>query len=243
MNAENPSAQSASGGEKLTRGDPCLPDGASAALHRVGQWISVVLVRLPYRVRIHHAERVPRSGPVVLVANHSSMVDGPLLFGMLPRCAVFLIKYEMFRGALGWFLRRIGQLAVRRGEPDRTPLLAAVRVLRAGGLVAVFPEGTRGDGGAVTSAQHGAAWLARSSGARLLPVACRGTQRPSSRRRRFLPKVNVLFGEPVTLPEAKGRAGLTAATERVRSELVDLIAELDRLVGDDPEHDVRGKQA
>ncbi|GAA2789268.1 lysophospholipid acyltransferase family protein [Saccharopolyspora taberi] len=205
-----------------------LPEGSSRLLHRIGQWISILFVRLPFRVRIHHAERIPRSGPVVLVANHSSLLDGPLLFGMIPRTAVFLIKHEMFRGALGWFLRRIGQLSVRRGEPDRTPLLAAVRVLRAGGLVGVFPEGTRG--GEVTQAQHGAAWLARSAGAVVLPVACRGTRRPEGRGRRLFPRVDVLFGEPVVLPDAKGRAGLTAATERVRTELVELIAELDRLV-------------
>ncbi|CAM04473.1 lysophospholipid acyltransferase family protein [Saccharopolyspora erythraea] len=205
-----------------------LPDGASPFLHRVGQWISILFVRPAYRVRIHHADRIPRTGPVVLVANHSSLADGPLLFGMIPRTAVFLIKHEMFRGLLGWFLRKIGQLPVRRGEPDRTPLLAAVRVLRSGGLVGVFPEGTRG--GEMATAQNGAAWLARSSGAVLLPVACRGTRRPEGRGRRLLPRVDVLFGDPVVLPDAKGRAGLTAATERVRTELVELIAELDRLV-------------
>lgn len=225
--------------------DGMLPEGASSALHRLGRWIGATFVRLPYRVRVHHGERVPTSGGIVLVANHSSMVDGPLLFGMLRRRAVFLIKYEMFRGPLGWFLRRIGQLPVRRGEADRTPLLAAVRVLRAGGLVGVFPEGTRGDG-VVSSAQHGAAWLARSSGARVLPVACRGTRRPEGRGRRLLPKVDVLFGEPVTLPDAKGRAGLNAATEQVRAELVELLGELDRLTGDEHDErddDVRGNRA
>lgn len=225
-----------------------LPAGASPALHRLGRWIGATFLRLPYRVTVHHGDRVPESGAIVLVANHNSMVDGPLLFGMLRRSAVFLIKYEMFRGPLGWFLRRIGQLPVRRGEADRTPLMAAMRVLRAGGLVGVFPEGTRSDG-AVTNAQHGAAWLARSTGARVLPVVSRGTQRPEGRRRRLLPKVDVLFGEPVTLPETKGRAGLTAATEQVRAELVELLGELDRLVGegrgdrDERDDDVRGNQA
>lgn len=207
-----------------------LPEGASHRLHRAGRWISKVFVRLPFRVRIHRADKVPRSGGVVLVANHSSMVDGPLLIGMLPRSASFLIKQEMFRGALGWFLRRIGQLPIRRGEVNREPLLAAVRLLRAGGIVGVFPEGTRGDG-PVGDAQHGAAWLARTSGACLLPVACRGTRSPEGWRRRFLPRVDVLFGDPVALPDARGRAGLNAATERVRAELVELVAELDALSG------------
>ncbi|GAB3301135.1 lysophospholipid acyltransferase family protein [Parasphingorhabdus pacifica] len=220
-------------------GERLLPAGSSLRWHRFGQWISRRLVRMPYRVRIHHAERVPASGAVVLVANHSSLLEGPLLLGMVPRTASFLVKDELFRGPLGWFLRRIGQIPVRRGEPDRAPLLTSVRVLREGGLVGVFPEGTRGDG-TVASAQNGAAWLARSSGARVLPVVCRGAKRPEGRGRRLLPRVDVLFGEPVTLPEAKGRAGLAAATEQVRAELVELIAELDRLVADHDDDEVRG---
>ena len=228
-----------------SRGAPArsvLPEGGSGGWHRLGQWISVTMVRLPFRVRMHHRERVPRSGAVVMVANHSSMVDGPLLLGMVPRSAVFLIKSEMFRGPLGWFLRKIGQLPVRRGEPDRRPLLAAVRVLREGGLVGVFPEGTRGEGD-VHSAQHGAAWLARTAGAQVLPVVCRGTHRPAGRRRRFLPRVDVMFGEPVTLTDVKGRAGLATATEQVRGELVALIAELDRTIGDGRDDEARGKKA
>ncbi|WP_433872352.1 lysophospholipid acyltransferase family protein [Saccharopolyspora sp. CA-218241] len=219
-----------------------LPEGASQRAHRLGWWISRLFVRLPYRVRMHRTDRVPRTGGVVVVANHTSLVDGPLLYGMFGRNTVFLIKAEMFRGPLGWFLRKIGQLGVRRGEADRAPLLAALRVLRAGGLVGVFPEGTRGTG-AVDSAQNGAAWLARSSGAVLLPVACRGTGRPAGRRRRLMPRVDVLFGEPIALSSAKGRAGLVAATEQVRTGLVDLIAELDALIADQPVDDVRGKQA
>lgn len=219
-----------------------LPEGAWAWLHRIAQWISRWPLRLPFRVKVHGKDRVPRSGPVVLVANHSSLLDGPLLLGMVRRPAVFLIKQEMFSGALGWFLTRIGQIGVRRGEPDRTPLLTAVRVLKGGGLVGVFPEGTRGSGD-VDNAQHGAAWLARASGAQILPVACRGTRRPDGAGRRLLPRIDVLFGEPISPAGGKGRAGLVTATETVRTELVELIAELDRLVADRTIDDVRGKRA
>jgi 1-acyl-sn-glycerol-3-phosphate acyltransferase len=203
-----------------------LPEGASARWTDFGRWIARYPYALPFRVRVHGEQRVPRTGAVVVVANHSSAADGPLLFGYLPRRVVFLIKQEMFVGALGWFLRKIGQLSVRRGVPDRTPLMAALKVLRAGGVVGVFPEGTRGSGD-VSDAQHGAAWLARSSNAVVLPVACRGTLRPDGASRRLLPVVDVLVGEPFELPPGKGKQALDVATEQVRDRLATLVAELD----------------
>jgi 1-acyl-sn-glycerol-3-phosphate acyltransferase len=197
-------------------------------MHDLALWIGTWLFRPIYRLRVHHRDRVPTQGPVVVVANHSAFVDGPLLFGQFGRHTVFLVKQEMFRGPVGWALHRIGQLAVRRGTADRRPLTQALAVLRGGGLVAVFPEGTRTDG-EVAAAQHGAAWLARAGGAVVLPVVCRGTRRPEGRGRRFRPRVDVLVGEPLTLPTGGGRAGLAAATETVRVALIRLVADLDEL--------------
>ncbi len=203
-----------------------LPEGSSPALHTVACWIARWLFRPFYRIRMHGRYRVPAAGPVVMVANHSAAVDGPLLLGLPRRPTVFLVKHEMFRGPLSPLLHWIGQLPVRRGEPDRRSLLAAVRVLRAGGLVGIFPEGSRGDGD-VVAAQHGAAWLARASDALVLPVACRGTRRPAASGRRFRPVVDVLVGEPFQVPPGRDRAGLAAATDRVRAALVAVVRELD----------------
>jgi 1-acyl-sn-glycerol-3-phosphate acyltransferase len=203
-----------------------LPPGSWPWLHELARWVGAWLFRPFYRMRVHHRARIPSMGPVVLVANHSAFVDGPLLFGLLGRRAVFLTKQEMFVGPIGWWLPRIGQLAVRRGEPDRRPLLVAVDVLRAGGLIGVFPEGTRGSG-EVAAAQHGAAWLARTTGAVVVPVVCRGTRRPDGTGRRWRPRVDVLVGEPLTIPSGGGRAGLITATETVRAALAGMVRELD----------------
>jgi 1-acyl-sn-glycerol-3-phosphate acyltransferase len=208
-----------------------LPEGSAPRLHDVGRWIGRAPLRALFRVRARGVSRIPLEGPVVVVANHSSMADGPILFGLLPRRVVFLIKQEMFKGVVGTLLRKIGQLAVRRGAPDRAPLLAAQQVLRAGGVVGVFPEGTRGAGD-VAEAQAGAAWLARSTGAVVVPVACRGTLRPAGTRRRFRPVVDVLVGEPFELPSDKGRQALVKATEQVRDRLATLVAELDSQRGE-----------
>ena len=206
-----------------------LPAGTSGLLHDVARIIGRYCFRPAFRVRVPGRNRVPRSGPVLVIAKHSSMLEAPVIFGMLPRRSVFLVKEEMFTGAIGWFLRRVGQVSVRRGEPDRAPLLALTRVLREGGLVGVFPEGARGTGN-VTKAERGAAWLVRAGGAvAVLPVATRGTLRPAEARRRFRPRVDVLVGEPFLLEVGKGRAGLERATERLRGELAALVRALDEM--------------
>jgi 1-acyl-sn-glycerol-3-phosphate acyltransferase len=103
-----------------------------------------------------------------------------------------------------------------------------LEVLRGGGVVGVFPEGTRGSG-EVAAAEHGAAWLARTSGATVLPVVARGTRRPEGSGRRWRPRVDVVVGEPVPIPAGGGRAGLAAATETLRTELAGMVRELDEL--------------
>lgn len=205
-----------------------LPAGAYPWLHDCTRWVARWFYRPFYRIRLHGRERIPADGPVVLVANHSSLIEPPVIYGMTRRRTVFLVKVELARGLLGRALRWIGQLGIRRGEPDRVALMAAVQFLRRGGVIGVFPEGTRGAGD-VRHAEQGAAWLVRSSGAVVLPVATRGTHRVAGSRHRFRPAVDVLIGEPFVLSVQRGRSGLVAATEEIRTRLADLVRELDEL--------------
>jgi 1-acyl-sn-glycerol-3-phosphate acyltransferase len=207
---------------------PDLPAGTWLWLYKFGHFIFPGMMALPVRRRVYGRDRVPVTGPVVLVANHSSLLDGPVIVSVLRRRPVFLIKEEIFAGAIGAVLRRVGQIPIRRGVVDRTPLQTALAVLRGGGLVGIFPEGTRGAGD-VTEVHNGAAWLARTGNAVLLPVACRGTLRPPGVQRRWRPRVDVLIGEPLPVPAQPGRAGLATATEQVRVAMAELVSELDRL--------------
>ncbi|MPZ84619.1 MAG: 1-acyl-sn-glycerol-3-phosphate acyltransferase [Actinophytocola sp.] len=203
-----------------------LPDGARPGLHDLARWIARWLYRPAYRIRVLGVSNVPMCGPVVLVANHSTLIEPSVIFGMLPRRSVFLVKSELGRGVLGWGLTRIGQVMVRRGEADRAALTEAVHILKGGGVLGVFPEGTRGSGN-VARAEQGAAWLVRATDAVVLPVATRGTLRPPGSGRRFRPKLNVLVGEPFALTVQRGRSGLVEATEEIRRHLADLVRELD----------------
>lgn len=206
-------------------GDP-VPAVTRGRRVDLGRRIGTALGRAAYRMKVRGLEHVPMTGPVLFVVNHSAALDGPVLFGALPRRVSFLVKAEMFRGFVGWVLTTVGQYGLQRDVPDRAPLLNALAQLKAGGAVGIFPEGTRGAGG-VDSVFNGAGWLACRSGARVVPIAMRGTHRPAGSGRRFRPRVDVLIGEPFSVPLGAGRVTVTAATERIRVTLRELVSELD----------------
>ncbi len=203
-----------------------LPEGSVGWLHDAGRVFGRYHLRAAFRIRVHGRERVPATGPLLVIANHSSMIEPQLIFGMLPRRSAFLVKAEMFGGIVGKFMLAIGQIPLKRGEIDRKPLMTAVGVLKDGGVVGIFPEGTRGTGD-VGAAERGAAWLVRASGATVLPVATRGTRKPADGKRRWRPRVDILVGEPFTPKVGPGKTGLDQGTEELRGELAALVKTLD----------------
>ncbi|MDQ6657870.1 MAG: 1-acyl-sn-glycerol-3-phosphate acyltransferase [Actinomycetota bacterium] len=191
-----------------------------------GRRIGVALRILLYRNRIRGLENVPNAGPVLFVPNHTNFIDGPVLFGVLPRRVSFLVKSEAVKGALGWVLTNVGQYPLKRDVPDRTPLMAALGQLKAGGCIGIFPEGSRGEG-KVANVFNGAGWLAVRSGATVVPVAIRGTDRPAGSGRRFRPLVNYLIGSPFDVPMGAGKKAVDAATAQIQHQLSTLVQRLD----------------
>jgi len=213
-------------GARLSVIDPGATRRArGSALMTVTRVTARGLGRMLGRVEVVGAERVPASGGLLLAVNHSALVDGPLLYGVLRRPAVFLTKIEVFRGIVGSTLRRIGQIPVRRGIAERAPLQAALAILAAGGVVGVFPEGSRGNG-SVEQVQHGVAYLALRSGCPVLPVACHGTVRLFHRRTLRRPPVRVAFGDPIQLPDERraSRRMIATAAEDIRVALAAHVA-------------------
>lgn len=185
-------------------GEPLWGPAAAALLFR-GLW----------RARMHDVHLVPDNGPVLLASNHLGLLDGPLLVATAPRFTVCLVKQELFDGAAGVVLRAARQIPVDRRRGDRVALGQALDVLAAGGVVGVFPEGTRGRGDA-GELRQGLAWLALRSGAPVVPVACLGTRR-TGESKGHLPRigrrVDVVFGRPLDLRPRSGVPGRVALAE------------------------------
>lgn len=188
-----------------------------------GRWLGRFVARVIWNTEVIGRDNVPATGPVIIAANHAGWADGPLMIGCTPRGTHIMVKVEMFHSAIGWLFRATGQISVDRRN-GRPALVQALAVLRRGGVVGIFPEGSRGRGDA-SSSRAGAAWLAVNSGAPVVPVAMLGTRRTGERvgrvpglRRRLL----VEYGEPATLDQFEGLSGREAvgrAAEVLRDAL------------------------
>ena len=205
--------------------NPVSPVGAPHPVRaRIGRYIGIGIFHTAYRGRAQHAERVPMTGPVILVANHAAFLDGPFVFSMVPRPVNFLVKQEAFTGFFGAVITGVGQIPIDRTVGDRGALSTAAAVLARGGAVGIFPEGNRGAGD-VDEVNQGAVWLALRSGAALLPVAVMGTRTEGGgvdAWPRLRSRLDVVFGSPFTLQVTTGVPGrerLRLASEQLRETL------------------------
>jgi 1-acyl-sn-glycerol-3-phosphate acyltransferase len=208
------------------------PQGAA-----VGRRLGIGIIRGGWRPRVLGAWRVPAAGPVILAGNHTHAIDGPVLIGTSPRPVHFLVKRELFVGPLGGAMRSLGQIAVDRSATDRTAVTDALAVLSGGGVLGIFPEGTRA-GGDFAALRGGLAYFALRSGAPVVPVAVLGSMDRRSRVVPALPplrgRLDVVFGDPFDAGDGSGRrtrAAVDEATERIQQRLAAHLAQARRLTG------------
>lgn len=212
-----------------------VPHPRQAFLGRNRFWAVRVLHRR-FDLTVRGAEQVPVSGPVVIVANHIGLIDGPLMAIASPRPVHVLTKREMYDGGLGRFLLASGQIPVHRTGPDPYAVKTALRVLRDGHVVGVFPEGTRGAGD-VARVKPGAAYLAMAAGAPVVPLVFLGTRLPGGSNSSIPPprsRMVMSFGMPMHVehqPWPRRQSETHALSEQIRSLLVESLVEAQRATG------------
>ena len=193
-----------------------------------------VAAALLARVKVEGLEHIPAEGPVLVICNHCSNADGMLLMAFvvpaMKRPMGWLGKEEALRWPLfGWGMRQNGVFGVRRGAGNLEAFKLAKNVLDDGGVLTIFPEGTRSPTGALQEAKEGATVLAVRSGAPILPIAIVGSHRfwpkakllPRPRRR-----MKVRVGEPFTLimPKSDDRhEALRVATVELMRHVAELL--------------------
>jgi cytidylate kinase len=187
---------------------------------------------------------IPRTGPLIVAANHASSADPVLIGAFLPktlgRPLNWLGKRELVEmPVIGWFMRRVPIHPVDRATADLEAFRVAMRILESGNILAVFPEGTRSEDGILQAAKDGAAVLALRSGAPVLPVAVGDSDQMWPKHSR-LPRpgrtVTVRYGRPFRVAEElplapagmDRRAAKEAATALIMARIAELLPERQR---------------
>lgn len=194
------------------------------------------VLRVVWRPRVTGLDNVPLEGPVILASNHLSFVDSVVIPVVAPRPVVFLAKSDYFTGTgvkgsltRAWF-EGIGMLPVDR-EDTRAAIASldtALRVLAEGQAFGIYPEGTRSRDGRLYRGRTGVAHLALTSGAPVVPVGLRGTQRlqPVGSRVPRVVRVDIAFGEPIHFAGRYDGVPLGRARRQVTDEIMAAIGAL-----------------
>lgn len=186
------------------------------------------LAKIYFRLARRGLEHLPCRGPAILVANHASFLDPPALGSACPRKVHFLIMravYDLAR--FRWFYVGMEAIPVSSGQQDALSLRRAIRALREGKVVGVFPEGERQPDGQVGEAQLGASLLAARTGAPVVPVGIRGTYEalPPHGLFPWPKKIEVVFGEPLRWDgNPPSRESLAAFGRRMMEAVATLVA-------------------
>jgi hypothetical protein len=192
--------------------------------HAVIRWVLNGIFSGFYRLHVEGAENIPDTGAVIVAPNHKSNFDPPIVgVAIKNRLVHYMAKAELFKNPMfGWVLRKMGAFPVKRGTVDRIAIKQAVRELKNGHVLGIFPEGTRIKKDDLGRFHSGMASLALMTGVPIVPVAVLGT--------RTLPKkketIVILIGEPVVVEKQKVNDDKVAElNDRVKQEIEKLISD------------------
>jgi 1-acyl-sn-glycerol-3-phosphate acyltransferase len=173
-----------------------------------------LLFRLLYRVKIEGLQHIPAQGPVILCANHISVLDPPFIGTYLNRKLRYLAKAELFEiPVFNRLITYLGAIPVKRGGVSKESIKRVLEILRQGEMICIFPEGTRS--GQLAAGKKGAASFALKTGATVIPAVIIGDYKL------FRP-MKIIYGPPVDLDryrEDDAQDQLEAATEAIMNAI------------------------
>lgn len=206
---------------------PAMPDEDEGGreevswLRRFSAAVLTPALRAGWDLRVTGLENVPRTGAAIVACNHVSLVDGlALALAATPARALrFLGKAELFRvPVLGWYLRSVGMLPLDRGKGDVAAMRAALGILKGGGCLGLFPEGTRSKTGSPGRPKPGISFLAGQAAAPVVPARVVNTEKFP----RLLP-IEVRFGPSLRFEgDPRDRARCQAFAEAVMRRIAAL---------------------
>lgn len=165
--------------------------------YKILRFFLQILFGILFRPAIFGRENVPMEGAMIMAANHLSNWDPPMAATYMPRPVAYMAKEELFRPAIaGAIISSLYAFPVKRGAADRGAIKTALKILKQGLCLGVFPEGTRSKTGKLGKPESGVALLAGMSKAPVVPTAIIGTNK-IFHKGSFFPQIKIIYGEPI----------------------------------------------
>ena len=183
-------------------------------------WFGTIL-----RTRVIGVENIPESGAFILAANHVSNWDPPFLGTFIDREVCYMGKEELFKNpVMAWACRSLHVFPVKRGAADKTAIKTAVKILKDGKCLGIFPEGTRSKTGKLGKAESGVSLIAAMAKAPIIPAAIINTEKIFSKEK-FLPRPAVVYGTPIRFSgSTKDKEAMANFAQELMNEIAKLKA-------------------
>jgi 1-acyl-sn-glycerol-3-phosphate acyltransferase len=179
-------------------------------LYYISRAVFTILMNILFRVRVRGKENVPKP-PFIIASNHASYLDPPLLGRACERYQVhFMAKRELFETSVfGAWVKGVGCIPVDRGKNTVGAIREAIKRLKKGQVIGVFPEGTRSVNGDIQEAKKGMGFLIAKAHVPVVPVYIEGTARamPKGGRLKFSSHIGAFVGKPITSAEYLSEQG------------------------------------
>jgi len=172
-------------------------------------WVSrfgvLLALKLKYRLSVQHHERIPLTGGVVIVANHSSYLDPPVMCSSIhSRVVHFMARDTLFKSRFSkWYFRTVRVITIDRTRGDLGALRKAIAILKKGGAIGLFPEGTRSPDGQIREAKGGIGFLIAKGNVPVVPLFIDGSFKafPKGAKKLRPARISVRVGIPITPEE------------------------------------------
>jgi 1-acyl-sn-glycerol-3-phosphate acyltransferase len=209
----------------MKRSEPFFP------VFYIARWVCGVFLRLFCRFQAIDSGQVPATGGCIVVTNHVSFLDPPAVAVGIPHRVIrFMARDTLFKkGFGGWLMRGMACIPLDRTKGDIAAIKAVLKVLGQGGVIGVFPEGTRSPSGELQPAKPGIGLLVAKAGVPVVPAYLSGTYQALPKGASWFRSARVVlrFGTPILPGElAVERGGGRAAYERVGAIVMGRIAAL-----------------
>ena len=171
-------------------------------LYRIVSLLAFIACKILFRCQVKGIENIPKRGGFILASNHVSYLDPVVLGAICPRRVNFMAKEELFcHPLISWFLAQVGAFSVKRDSADLSALKYALRCLKVGEALVLFPEGSRRFDSVSTEPYAGIGFLTAKLDVPVIPAYIEGTERALPRGAKFIrpAKISVHFGKQISI--------------------------------------------